>query len=71
MSLGVGESLLIRFDMVTRGQKGDHEASFFGEPLQLATRGLQMAEFGGESGGRAGEGNSPGFNGGEGVETEG
>ncbi|KAF3858616.1 hypothetical protein F7725_011817 [Dissostichus mawsoni] len=33
--------------MVTKIQEVDHEASFLGEPLQLVTRGLHAAEFGG------------------------
>lgn len=71
ISLRLGESLFVRLHMVTKGQMVDGKACFLIEPLQLTTNSLHGAEVSGEPGGRVGEGDSPGFDGGQKVQATG
>ena len=63
-SASQGEGFFVGLYMVLVGFAVDGEHRSFFESLSPTTRSLQGAEFSGEPRGRAGEGDSPGFEGG-------
>lgn len=69
LCFGLGESYFVGPHMLFISLKVDSEARSFVVPLQLTAGGLLGAEFSGEPGDGTGIGDSPGFQGREGVKA--